>query len=83
MAHSDSQALQDILSENAKLARHLEDLDKEYTEAKAKVEQARAQLAGERQKGQQMRAQVEDKREMLTGQQKAYEGVIQERVSYY
>ena len=72
---------QEVIAENAKLARQLEELDKEYKEVKAKVEQTRAQMQSEKQKGVQMRGQVEDKRELVNGVRQSYEGALVERVA--
>ena len=69
------------MTENAKLARQLEELDKEYKEVKGKVEQTRAQIQSEKQKGAQMRVQVEDKRELVNGVRQSYEGALVERVA--
>ena len=81
LSHQETQALQEVIAENAKLARHLEELDKEYKEVKAKVEQTRAQIQSEKQKGVQMRGQVEDKRELVSGVRQSYEGALVERVA--
>jgi hypothetical protein len=58
-------------------------LDKEYKEIKAKVEQTRSQIQSEKQKGQQLRGQVEDKRELVNGVRQSYEGALVERVASY
>ena len=42
-------------------------MDKEFKEIKAKVEQTRTQIQSEKQKGLQMRGQVEDKRDLVNG----------------
>jgi molecular chaperone GrpE (heat shock protein) len=81
LSHQETQALQEVIAENAKLARQLEELDKGYKEVKAKVEQTRAQIQNEKQKGGQMRGQVEDKRELVSGVRQSYEGALVERVA--
>jgi predicted NACHT family NTPase len=58
-------------------------LDKEYKEIKAKVEQTRTQIQSEKQKGQQLRGQVEDKRDLVNGVRQSYEGALVERVASY
>lgn len=56
-------------------------MDKEYKEIKAKAEQTRSQIQSEKQKGQQLRGQVEDKRELVNGVRQSYEGALVERVA--
>ena len=56
-------------------------MDKEYKEIKAKAEQTRNQIQSEKQKGQQLRGQVEVKRELVNGVRQSYEGALVERVA--
>lgn len=65
------------------MQKQLDDLDREYVQLKTKVEQQRSLIASEKQKGTTMRAQVEEKKDLVASMRQSLEGAMNERISMY
>ncbi|TNV82753.1 hypothetical protein FGO68_gene15469 [Halteria grandinella] len=82
--HKQDQTLHnEILQENARLTKQLEDLDREFAQLKVKIEQQRVLLQQDKSKQGTLRSQVDDKQHQIGVHRQTLESLMGERISQH